>query len=334
MQSPIHPSLSKPDDHTRLHRQTCAVRFRDRLLERRRHPGSGLPSRHRRRGHRRRTPRRLHRARPAPADGRRGAHPQQDDPRRASQTPCGAERAHRRHAAVRRSQPHDRGRHDHLQGPARAADLRPSEPRGIARALRGRAPNSRSAGSRWSRNTGTYLDSPFHRYADGEDLADVRLWTALADLPGLVVRVTGMFRAASIADRCVCGPSTCAARPCWSTPAGPRHWRTDAYFENHPFLTPRRRCPCCHAGAAPGRHRFAATSTTPATRVARAHTPCSAPASRSSSTCAAWTGCRFRGSASPPCRRRSRAWARFRCARSRASTRSDRRHHHAAPARH
>src|SRR5262245_52934582 len=36
-------------------------------------------------------------------------------------------------------------------------------------------------------NTGTYLDSPFHRYADGKDLADLRL-EALADLEGVVIR--------------------------------------------------------------------------------------------------------------------------------------------------
>ena len=36
-------------------------------------------------------------------------------------------------------------------------------------------------------NTGTYVDSPFHRYADGADLADLAL-PSLADLPGLVVR--------------------------------------------------------------------------------------------------------------------------------------------------
>ena len=36
-------------------------------------------------------------------------------------------------------------------------------------------------------NTGTYLDSPFHRYADGKDLAGLPL-KSLADLPGIVVR--------------------------------------------------------------------------------------------------------------------------------------------------
>ena len=37
-------------------------------------------------------------------------------------------------------------------------------------------------------NTGTYLDSPFHRYADGEDLSEVGL-ERVAALPGVVVRV-------------------------------------------------------------------------------------------------------------------------------------------------
>src|SRR4051795_11055995 len=36
-------------------------------------------------------------------------------------------------------------------------------------------------------NTGTYLDSPFHRYADGADLAGLAL-DQLADLDAIVVR--------------------------------------------------------------------------------------------------------------------------------------------------
>jgi arylformamidase len=39
-------------------------------------------------------------------------------------------------------------------------------------------------------NTGTYLDSPYHRYPEGADLAGLPL-DALADLPAVVVRVTG-----------------------------------------------------------------------------------------------------------------------------------------------
>ncbi|MGL5909046.1 MAG: cyclase family protein, partial [Phycicoccus sp.] len=36
-------------------------------------------------------------------------------------------------------------------------------------------------------NTGTYLDSPFHRYADATDLAGLPL-DSLADLPAVVIR--------------------------------------------------------------------------------------------------------------------------------------------------
>ena len=39
-------------------------------------------------------------------------------------------------------------------------------------------------------NTGTYLDSPFHRYGDGTDLAGLPL-ERLADLPAVVVRTVG-----------------------------------------------------------------------------------------------------------------------------------------------
>jgi kynurenine formamidase len=44
-------------------------------------------------------------------------------------------------------------------------------------------------------NTGTYLDSPFHRHADGVDLAGLPL-EELADLPALVVRTAGSGRRA------------------------------------------------------------------------------------------------------------------------------------------
>ena len=39
-------------------------------------------------------------------------------------------------------------------------------------------------------NTGTYLDSPFHRYQEGEDLANLAL-ESLACLEGIVVRHVG-----------------------------------------------------------------------------------------------------------------------------------------------
>lgn len=83
-------------------------------------------------------------------------------------------------------------------------------------------------------NTGTYLDSPFHRYADGVDLAGLELDT-LAELDAVVVRVTGAagravgreaFLASDIRGKAV------LVETGWS-----RHWRTDQYFEGHPYLT-------------------------------------------------------------------------------------------------
>ena len=42
-------------------------------------------------------------------------------------------------------------------------------------------------------NTGTYLDAPYHRYADGADLSAIQL-ASTAGLPAVVVRVTGAQR--------------------------------------------------------------------------------------------------------------------------------------------
>jgi kynurenine formamidase len=83
-------------------------------------------------------------------------------------------------------------------------------------------------------NTGTYIDVPAHRWRDGDDLAAVAL-ERVADLPGLCVDATGadgpalgpeLFEGLELADHAV------LVRTDWS-----RNWRTDAYFEDHPFLT-------------------------------------------------------------------------------------------------
>lgn len=83
-------------------------------------------------------------------------------------------------------------------------------------------------------NTGTYIDSPFHRHADGHDVAGFAL-AALADLDGLVVRVTGMQGRAiargAFAAHDVRGKAV-LVHTGWDA-----HWRTDRYFENHPFLS-------------------------------------------------------------------------------------------------
>jgi kynurenine formamidase len=80
-------------------------------------------------------------------------------------------------------------------------------------------------------NTGTYLDTPFHRYAGGDDLAAVSL-ERLAGLEGLCVRAPGMEVGAALFE-----PLDVAGKAVLVHSGWDRHWRTGAYFENHPFLT-------------------------------------------------------------------------------------------------
>ncbi len=83
-------------------------------------------------------------------------------------------------------------------------------------------------------NTGTYLDSPFHRYPDGTDLAGLPL-DRLAGIDAVVVhcpfrqgRAIGpdSFHGLEVRGKAV------LIRTGWD-----QHWRTDAYFESHPYLT-------------------------------------------------------------------------------------------------
>jgi arylformamidase len=83
-------------------------------------------------------------------------------------------------------------------------------------------------------NTGTYIDSPFHRLADGVDIAGLNL-NSLVDLEAVVVHATDMsgrsipaeaFGAVDVTNKAV------LIHTGWA-----RHWRTDQYFEDHPFLT-------------------------------------------------------------------------------------------------
>jgi kynurenine formamidase len=83
-------------------------------------------------------------------------------------------------------------------------------------------------------NTGTYLDSPFHRYAHGKDLSELEL-TSLVNLEGLIVRATaGTGRAITSAafDGLDVRGKAVLVHTGWDA-----HWRTDQYFEGHPFLT-------------------------------------------------------------------------------------------------
>jgi len=83
-------------------------------------------------------------------------------------------------------------------------------------------------------NSGTYIDCPFHRYADGKDLSEVSL-DRFADLPAVVVRApyrdrlevgVDKFHGIDVAGKAV------LIHTGWS-----EHWSTSTYLNDHPFLT-------------------------------------------------------------------------------------------------
>jgi kynurenine formamidase len=82
-------------------------------------------------------------------------------------------------------------------------------------------------------NTGTYVDSPFHRYADGADLAGLSL-DSLADLDAIVVRAPGGARAVDLdAFRGVeVGGRAVLVHTGWDV-----HWGSPRYLSENPFLT-------------------------------------------------------------------------------------------------
>ncbi|HKE69051.1 MAG TPA: cyclase family protein [Nocardioidaceae bacterium] len=82
-------------------------------------------------------------------------------------------------------------------------------------------------------NTGTYVDSPFHRYADGTDLAGLPL-DRLADLDAVVVNVTGNQGRSVIRQQLL--PYEFKGRAVLVHTGWDRHWGTEAYFQQHPFL--------------------------------------------------------------------------------------------------
>jgi arylformamidase len=83
-------------------------------------------------------------------------------------------------------------------------------------------------------NTGTYIDAPFHRYADGPDLAELPL-ESLADLDGVVIRIpAGRGRAI---DREAFDGAHLRGKAVLVQTGWDVHWRTERYQSNHPFLT-------------------------------------------------------------------------------------------------
>ena len=82
-------------------------------------------------------------------------------------------------------------------------------------------------------NTGTYLDAPAHRFAEGADIAAIEL-DQVADLPATLVRAVGQpsIESAMVRNLDLRGKAL-LIHTGWS-----RHWRTETYFTNkHPFVT-------------------------------------------------------------------------------------------------
>ncbi|MFC3688539.1 cyclase family protein [Aquipuribacter hungaricus] len=85
-------------------------------------------------------------------------------------------------------------------------------------------------------NTGTYLDSPFHRFADGTDLAGVPL-AAVADVPLVLVDARGGravgadVLAGALGDEDVEGAAVLVRTD------GDARWGSEAYAADAPFLT-------------------------------------------------------------------------------------------------
>jgi len=84
-------------------------------------------------------------------------------------------------------------------------------------------------------NTGTYLDSPFHRYSEGKDLSELDL-RSLANLDGLVVNCSSA-KERGIDEHALQGLEVEGKAILFHT-GWDAHWRTDEYFSGrHPFVT-------------------------------------------------------------------------------------------------
>jgi arylformamidase len=83
-------------------------------------------------------------------------------------------------------------------------------------------------------NTGTYIDVPFHRYAEGKDLSQIEI-ECFSDLEAIVIRAdykktlaidASYFEGKEIRERAI------LVHTGWD-----ENWNTERYFEDHPYLT-------------------------------------------------------------------------------------------------
>ncbi len=83
-------------------------------------------------------------------------------------------------------------------------------------------------------NTGTYLDTPFHRYAEGKDLSEIRL-DQLANLPAL--RVSVPFEHTLAIDETHFQHLDVAGKAVLVHTGWDRFWKSERYYVGNPFLT-------------------------------------------------------------------------------------------------
>jgi kynurenine formamidase len=86
-------------------------------------------------------------------------------------------------------------------------------------------------------NTGTYLDSPFHRYPDGADVGELPL-ARLVDLPTVVVDATEQVAAGRRLDLVLPASQALTGRAVLVRTGWDRRWGDNSYWEPGPYLGP------------------------------------------------------------------------------------------------
>ncbi len=83
-------------------------------------------------------------------------------------------------------------------------------------------------------NTGTYIDCPFHRFENGNDLNDTPL-EHFSELEGVVIHIPYQVRAAIDAD--LFKGLEIEGKALLIHTGWDENWNTENYYNNHPYLT-------------------------------------------------------------------------------------------------
>ena len=166
-------------------------------------------------------------------------------------------------------------------------------------------------------NTGTYIDVPFHRYADGHDLTGLPL-ERIAGVPAVCIDARGVTSIGPelLDGRDLDGRDLAGHAVLFRTDHS-RAFGTPDYLVEHPHLAVSTAEALVAAGVAcvgiDSLNIDAIDGPAGAGRPVQQH-PAAPRPSRSSSTSPTCQCCLPPGSGSPRCHRRSPTWARSRCA--------------------